>query len=315
MVKGLTGLAILASTTLLMLLPYAICTESNISVDSETFPRMTLEIDTDDTVTITVEELLQPKNSTIQRFVVLPFTIDEKISHFPAEALCSWENYQNQYSIFSLLLPPGASKLEIRALSSMLVIANADWRRLVIDFRYETTPVIVAHLINSDQNIWQFEVIRIVFPVGVDTSEVLEIPPPSRSTDSTHDYMLEDILSIGNGRVSIKYSTKGAFWQYEMIFSLIFGVPTAIGIFLTSKEKIKPAESKFRHYLFLVIVAIVWIATGVFTILLFSYGPTWDEISKYYPALTLNSLAMINWVRHALNPLVFLSTKTTPTKD
>lgn len=298
-----------------MLLPYAFCTESDTSVDSETLPRMTLEIDADDTVTITIEEQIQPKNSTIQRFVVLPFAIDEKISHFPAEALCSWENYHNQYSIFSLLLPPGTSKLEIIASSNKLVEPNADWRRLIIDFRYETTPVIVEHLINQDQNIWEFKVVRITFPAGIDTAEVLEIPPPSRSTDSTHNYVLEDILLIGGGRVSIKYSTKGAFWQYEMIFSLIFGVPTAVGIFLTSKEKIKPAESKLRHYLFLVIVAIVWIATGVFTILLFSYGPTWDEISKYYPALTLNSLAMINWVRHALNPIVFLSTKATPTKD
>lgn len=301
MVKNFMILSILVPITFLALLSNVICSESNVTASSDVFPRITLEIDSNDQVTITVEHILQQRNDTFHRFILLPFTIDEKISHSPSEAFCSWQNYQNQYTIFSTLLPAQTSKLEIKVTSRTLIATNADWRKLLIDLEYENSPSVIAHLISSDETIWQFQTIKIVFPVGIATSEVLEIPPPFKSTDHTHEYELGDISSIGEGRLFVKYSAKGAFWQYEMIMSSIFGVVPAIGILLTSKEKIKPPESKRRHYLFVVIFAITWITTIFSSVLLFRYGPTWDEISIYYPALVLNSLAMINWVRHALS--------------
>lgn len=305
MVRNLGIFSIFVSIIFFMSLPNLRDCESNIAMTFDlVYPRLTLEIDTNDKAVITVEDSLQQRNHTTQCFLLLPFIMNEKISHSPSEAFCSWENYENQYSIFSMLCPPQTSKLEIKGSSQMLIAPDTDWRKLVIDFEYENAPVIIEHLMKSNQTIWKFNIIKIVFPIGVDTTQVFEMPPPSKSTDNTHEFRMENILSIGGGMLSIKYPIKGAFWYYEMALSLIFGVPTAVGIFLIPKDKIKPPESRKTQYFFIFIPLSVWIATFFFTVKLVSCGPTWDEISKYYPALLLNAAAMINWVRHALNPVM-----------
>jgi hypothetical protein len=259
---------------------------------------LTLEISDNDQVTVTIEGELQQSNSSMHRSIILPFVVDEMSPPFPSRILCSFQNYQQQYAVIFMYVPPDTSRFEIRAISKTLVSENGDVRKMTLNFNYSSVPTAISSIVNETDTIWQFNTVKIIYPANMDMSQVLENLPSSETTDHTHGFTFENILAKGDGILSLSYLVKGTYVVPEILWSLFYGVWPALCMVLLPRKTIRPLKSN-RHWGFVIIAACTWIVTIYFASMWYLNGSIWDSATTYCPALILNSLAMINWVRYA----------------
>jgi len=230
-------------------------------------------------------EIKHQNNDNDQYQIVLPFEVKEEISHHPSSALLLWDNYQNRYSVFSIMLPANTSEFSIIINTNKLVRAIGDLKKVGIDFSYTNTPDIITQFMAMNNTYYLFETVQVTLP-GIDAF-ISETPTAYSLSGNARVYTMSDITKKADSQLTVVYSLTETNAWVEFLASLALGFPSLLGVILISPEKIKE-----RKIFFILLCLVLVLALLFFTQKFLVYGITWDFLSKYYGGLLVNCLVV-----------------------
>lgn len=272
-----------------------------ISVDTSSMDGNELRLAIGETnVEILISMHLSLSSETETCYILLPFVVDRKTASFPSTTVCTKEAIENRYTIFSLIVPPNISRIEVSGLTLMdrLVARSGEWCKIRISFSYEEAPFLIKELMSKENTLSSFETIEIALPPFVDTTELME-SPASSSSDQTRSYDMKDIQSLANGILTVTYPVSALYWPYQMVFGAIFAFIPSIGLVM----KVQPDREKKTRFLFLIPLTIVYLWACFSSIMLLLNGPTWDFLSNHYGGTMVIAVAMSTWLRRIFGKL------------
>lgn len=301
---------------IMMALTFIILVNSSISISHQNeLSTLYLEIDERDNVHIRIAYDLPKTSNFIQIFIVFPFMVQHLVSYSPSEALITTQCYESRYTIFSIIMPPNQTHLEIFGLTVGLVKLRGEDRILEVDFRYDSAPDMIQWLIKQDNTISTFIALKVVFPPSVmriDQREIHDRPAPAKKYGSVRIYTYEMIM-VSGGQLSIKYPSPLKTQRIIglTLIAIAACLPTVYSI-VRKKEEIRRHRKLITIiciFLWVIVIYIaytfvdylfiyIWILPGLapliihaFSFMLFAYliDPQ-DSIPEQYKPKTRNPL-------------------------